>query len=57
MANTKTPQPDYYAIAQQAYEWLKKRRTNREVDTSEAVIKAMGLTWKDLGGIEKADEF
>lgn len=57
MADNKSPQPDYEAIARQAYEWLKKRGINKETDTSEAVMKATGLKWKDLDGIEKADEF
>ena len=57
MADTKTPQPDYDAIAQQAYEWLKKRRAKGEISTSEVVMKVMGLKWKDLDEFEKADEF
>lgn len=57
MADTKTPQPDYDAIAQQAYEWLKKRRVKGEISTSEVVMKVMGLKWKDLDEFEKADEF
>lgn len=57
MADTQKSQLDYKAIARQAYEWLKKRGINRELDTSEAVLKAMGLTWKDLGDIEDPDEF
>lgn len=57
MAETQTSQPDYDAIARQAYEWLKKRGINKEIDTSEAVMKATGLRWKDLDGIEKAEEF
>lgn len=57
MADTKTPQPDYSAIARQAYEWLKKRRSKGEICTEEAVLKAMGLTWKDLDGFENAEEF
>lgn len=57
MADTKTHQPDYNAIAQQAYEWLKKRRAKGEISTSEVVMKVMGLKWKDLDEFEKADEF
>ena len=56
MTDTQTSQPDYKAIARQAYEWLKKKGINKETDTSEAVMKAMGLTWKDFGSIENAEE-
>ena len=37
MADTKTPQPDYDAIAQQAYEWLKKRRAKSIIVSFEAI--------------------
>ena len=57
MADIKTSQPDYDAIARQAYEWLKKRRSKGEICTEGAVLKAMRLTWKDLGDIENAEEF
>ena len=57
MADIITSQLDYEAIAQKAYEWLKKRRTKSEISTSEVVLKVMGLKWKDLGDIDKADEF
>ena len=57
MADTKTLQPDYDAIARQAYEWLKKRRSKSEISTSDVVLKVMGLKWKDLDHIEHADRF
>ena len=57
MADIKTSQPDYEALALKAYEWLKKRRAKGEISTSEVVMKVMGLKWKDLNEFEKADEF
>lgn len=57
MGDIKTSQPDYGAIAQKAYEWLKKRHGKGEISTSEVVMKVMGLKWKDLDDFEKADEF
>ena len=57
MADIKTFQPDYEAIAQKAYEWLKKRRAKSEISTSDVVLKVMGLKWKDLYDFENADEF
>ena len=57
MADNQTPLPNCEDVARQAYEWLKKKGVNKETDTSEAVLKAMGLTWKDLGSIENAEEF
>ena len=39
MADIQTPQPDYDAIAQQAYEWLKKRRAKGEISTFEVLMK------------------
>ena len=42
MADTQTPQPDYDAIAQQAYEWLKKRRAKGEISTFEVLMKING---------------
>lgn len=57
MADNQTPLPNCEDVAWQAYEWLKKKGVNKETDTSEAVLKAMGLTWKDLGSIENAEEF
>lgn len=57
MVDNKTPQPDYDAIARQAYEWLKKRRAKEEICTEEAVLKSMGLMWKDFSDIEYAEEF
>ena len=52
MADTKTFQPDYKAAAKQAYEWLKKRRAKGVISTSEAVMKATGLKWKDIDNDE-----
>lgn len=57
MVDINTSQCDYEAIAQKAYEWLKKRRAKGEISTSEVVMKVMGLKWKDLNDFEKADEF
>ena len=57
MADTKTSQLDYDAIARQAYEWLKKRRAKGEISTSEAVMKATGIKWEDLNSIDKDDDF
>lgn len=57
MAYIKTSQPDCEAIAQKAYEWLKKRRAISEISTSDVVLKVMGLKWKDLDDFDKADEF
>ena len=45
MADTKTPQPDYDFIAQQAYEWLKKRRAKGEISTFEVLTKINGYKW------------
>ena len=42
MNDTQTPQPDYDAIAHQAYEWLKKRRAKREISTFEVLMKING---------------
>ena len=39
MADNQTHQPDYDAIAQQAYEWLKKRRAKGEISTFEVLMK------------------
>ena len=59
MADTKTPQPDYDAIAQQAYEWLKKRRATGEISTFEVLMKINGYMWgsKELEQLEDLDLF
>ena len=59
MAVTKTPQPDYDAIAQQAYEWLKKRRAKGEISTFEVLMKINGYKWgsKELKQLEELDLF
>ena len=57
MADIITSQLDYEAIAQKAYEWLKKRRAKSEISTSDVVMKVMGLKWKDLDDFDRADEF
>lgn len=59
MADTKTPQPDYDAIAHQAYEWLKKRRTKGEISTFEVLMKINGYKWgsKELEQLEELDLF
>lgn len=46
-------QPDYDAIAFQAYEWLKKRRTKRKISTIEVLMKINGYKW----GENLEDEF
>ena len=45
MADNQTLQPDYDAIAQQAYEWLKKRRAKGEISTFEVLMKIDGYKW------------
>ena len=45
MTTPQTPQPDYDAIAHLAYEWLKKRRTKREISTCEMLMKINGYKW------------
>lgn len=52
-------QPDYDAIAQQAYEWLKKRRAKREISTFEVLMKINGYKWgsKELEQLEELDLF
>ena len=45
MADNQTLQPDYDAIAQQAYEWLKKRRAKGEISTFEGLMKINGYKW------------
>ena len=59
MADTKTPQPDYDAIAQQAYEWLKKRRAKGEISTFEVLMKINGYMWgsKELEQLEDLELF
>ena len=53
MTTPQTPQPDYDAIAHLAYEWLKKRRTKREISTCEMLMKINGYKW----GENLKDEF
>ena len=59
MADTQTFQPDYDAIAQQAYEWLKKRRAKGEISTFEVLMKNNGYKWgdKELEQISELDLF
>ena len=59
MADTKTPQHDYDSIAQQAYEWLKKRRAKGEISTFEVLMKINGYKWgsKELEQLEELDLF
>ena len=59
MADTQTPLPDYDAIAQQAYEWLKKRRAKGEISTFEVLMKINGYKWgsKELKQLEELDLF
>lgn len=59
MADNQTPQPDYDAIAQQAYEWLKKRRAKGEISTFEVLMKIYGYKWgsNELEQLEDLDLF
>ena len=59
MSDTQTFQPDYDAIAQQAYEWLKKRRAKGEISTFEVLMKINGYKWgsKELDQLEELDLF
>ena len=59
MADNQTHQPDYDAIAQQAYEWLKKRRAKGEISTFEVLMKINGYKWgsKELEQLEELDLF
>ena len=59
MTTSQTPQPDYDAIAHQAYEWLKKRRAKREISTLEVLMKINGYKWgdKELEQLEELDLF
>ncbi len=42
MPTPQTPQPDYDAIAQQANEWLMKRRAKGIISTFEVLMKING---------------
>ena len=59
MANIQTPQPDYDAIARQAYEWLKKRRAKGGISTFEVLMKINGYKWgsQELEQLEDLDLF
>lgn len=59
MTDTQTPQPDYDAIARQAYEWLKKRRETGEISTFEVLMEINGYKWgsKELEQLERLDLF
>lgn len=59
MPTPQTPQPDYDAIAQQAYEWLKKRRAKGEISTFEVLMKINGYKWgdKELEQLKELDLF
>lgn len=59
MADIQTLQPNYDAIASQAYEWLKKRRTKGEISTFEVLMKINGYKWgsKELDQLEELDLF
>ena len=47
MAEDKTPQPEYDALARQAYDWLKRRRSKREISAFEVLMKIKGYKWGD----------
>ena len=59
MADIQTSQPEYDALAQQAYEWLKKRRAKGEISTFEVLMKIKGYKWdsKELEQLEELDLF
>ena len=59
MSDIQTPQPDYNAIARQAYEWLKKRRETVEISTFEVLMEINGYKWgsKELEQLERLDLF
>lgn len=59
MAESITPQPDNEALARQAYDWLKKRRSKREISIFEVLMKIKGYKWgdKELKELEDEDLF
>ena len=38
----KSPKLDYKAIASQIYDWLKTRRSKKEISTRDALVKVLG---------------
>ena len=59
MAENKLPKPDYEALARQAYDWLKKRRSKREISIFEVLMKIKGYKWgeKELKELKDEDLF
>ena len=59
MTDNKTPQPDYEALAKQAYDWLKKRRSKGEISTLEVLMRIKRYKWgsKELQEFENLDLF
>lgn len=57
MAESNAPQPNYEALARQAYDWLKKRRNKREISAFEVLMKIKGYKWgdKELRELEDQD--
>ena len=55
MADNQIYQPDYDSIAQQAYEWLKKRHAKGEISTFEVLMRINGYKWgsKELEQLEE----
>ena len=47
MVENKTPRQDYETLAKQAYDWLKKRRSKREISAFEVLMKIKGYKWGD----------
>ena len=59
MAESITPHPDNEALAREAYDWLKKRRSKREISIFEVLMKIKGYKWgdKELKELEDEDLF
>lgn len=59
MADNQTHQPDYDSIAQQAYEWLMKRRAKGGISTFEVMMKINSYKRgsKELDQLEELDLF
>lgn len=56
MAEGKTPRPELEALARQAYDWLKQRRSKREISVFEVLMKIKGYKWGDQELKELKDE-
>lgn len=47
MAEGKIPRSELEALARQAYNWLKQRRSKREISVFEVLMKIKGYKWGD----------